>query len=303
MLSLPNKGFVPVMIFFALWMAPILCGASPIGKIAWVNMSEDLKRLVVRGEGELPYPVISKMPRSSKVIMDFPQCSLGDFPRIIKPDKKLSREVRSEKTSSGARVTVDFGDGTIPEHRLRKIGDCIMVLFGEVPAEPAAAPARPPAPVVEQADRAARPQHAAPFSDERSTGTVLIKRARVVDSSIVLDVAPRNRATDVYRVILGLDFRQPGFTTAKIVRVSELVRNSSANGKIRSRSSETSSTGGPMKAPPSPPTESAPQTTRRGPTRVGAYRAADPNAEQSERPGVGLNPILGACSFLLGGAR
>jgi len=305
MLSLRNKGFgfVPVLVSLSLWMGPTLCVASLSAKITNVNVSPDLKRLVVKGEGNLPYPTISQIPRSSKVVMDFPRCSLGDVPRAMRPEGKLAREVRAEQTRSGARITVDFGEGPIPEHRLSKIDDCLMVLFGETPSEPAALPARPQLPVVGETRQEAKPRLAAPVSDESGTASVLIKRARVVNGAIVLDVAPRNKETDVYRVTLGLDFRQPGFTTAKIHRVSALAKESSHKRKLKSPSGEQSSTVVPMLTPSQPPADPTPQTTKRGPTRVGAYRVDHPKAERNVGPRTSSNPILGACAFLLSGSQ
>jgi len=299
----PNKGLVLVLVSLALGMSPILCGASSDAKITYVRLNHDLNRLVVKGEGELGRPSISRMDRSSKLILDFERCGLGDFPRTLKLDKKLVREVRTEKTRLGVRVTVDFGGRPIPEYRFNKIDDCYMILFGDTPAEPAASPSPPQGQVVGHAARSNPPVQAASASVERTTAGVIIKRARVVDGSIVLHVAPQNRATELYRVVLGLDFRQPGFKAAVINRVSAPVRTSSPNDDFRNGPSEDPSPANVVPVPARSPADPPPQTAGRGPTRVGAYRACVPKLGKEIRPAEGLNPILAACTFLLGGSQ
>ena len=112
---------------------------------------------------------------------------------------------------------LDFGGAAAPEHKIRRVGDYLMVFLGDwtpkaaPPKKTAAAPpipARPP--------QVVRPKPNPPTRLALDSSGLTIKSVEVVDGVIVLQVANRTKPAGNYRIDLGINFDQLGFSVANV---------------------------------------------------------------------------------------
>ena len=130
------------------------CGSTGLaaGKIADVKISPDLKRVVVKCEGLVDQRMSSSIQRSSLLVIDIAGAGLGDIERSTRSGREAGLEVRVSKTNSGARMVLDFGGAAVPEHKIRRVGDYLMVFLDQwtpkaaAPTKTAATPPRPAQP-------------------------------------------------------------------------------------------------------------------------------------------------------------
>ena len=149
MLSLKQTNCLAVIaIIFAM---VLFCESTGLaaGKIADVKISPDLKRVIVKCEGPVDERTSSSIQRSSLLVIDVAGADLGDVERSTRAGREAGLEVRVSKTHSGARLVLDFGGAAVPEHKIRRVGDYLMVFLGDwtpkaaLPKKTAAAPSPP----------------------------------------------------------------------------------------------------------------------------------------------------------------
>src|SRR5208337_3989676 len=95
---------IPVIFAMAICARPVLAA----GKIADVKISPDLKRVIVKCEGQIDERVSASIVRSSLLVVDVAGAALGDVERSTRAGQGAGLEVRVSKTSSGARMVLDF---------------------------------------------------------------------------------------------------------------------------------------------------------------------------------------------------
>jgi hypothetical protein len=193
------------------------------GRIDDVKITPDLKRVIVKCGGPVDEKMSSSVQRSSLLVIDLPGAVLGDVERSTRTGREAGLEVRVSKTHSGARLVLDFGGAAAPEHKIRRVGDYLMVFLGEwtpkavPPKKTLAAPTVRPAPPAQ----AARPKPNPPAKLALNSSSLTIKSVEVIDGVIVLQVANLTKPAGNYRVELGINFDQPGFSVANIQPIEE----------------------------------------------------------------------------------
>lgn len=203
----------------ALMAAPGLCDAArAAGLITDVNISPDFKRLTIETEGSVGEPSLFEIDGPPRLVIDFDDGDLGDAPRKTELKNKPVREIRTGRLQQGARVVVEFGRYEIPEYRIKKIGACYIVFFGRFRQLPRADSDTDAAvrSISRDPNRVARSPSASIHSEPGSK--LFIKSAEAIGDLIVLEVFERGNPSRSYRVDIGIDLDQRGFTTANIRR-------------------------------------------------------------------------------------
>ncbi len=211
---------IAVMFGIATCERPVLAA----GKIADVKISPDLKRVIVKCEGRIDERVSASIVRSSLLVIDFVGAALGDVERSTRAGQGAGLEARVSKISSGVRLVLDFGGAAAPEHKIRRVGDYLMVFLGEWTPKEAA-------PIKTAVPNPSRPSGQRPQVAQLKTNPPVklgldslgftIKSVEVVDGVIVLQVANRTNSAGNYRIELGINFDQLGFSVANIHPINE----------------------------------------------------------------------------------
>ncbi len=222
MLSLKQTNYLVVIaIIFAV---VFFCESTGLaaGKIEGVKISPDLKRVIVKYKGPVDERMSSSVQRSSLLVIDLAGAILGDVERCTRAGREAGLEVRVSKTNSGARLVLDFGGAAVPEHKIRRVGDYLMVFLREWTPK-----AAPPAKIAATPLRLAKPAQATPPKPDPPARLALdssgltIKSVEVVDGLIVLQVANRTKPAGNYRIDLGINFDQLGFSVANVQSIDE----------------------------------------------------------------------------------
>lgn len=226
-------------IYFSLVMAAALIAlntgisqAVPPGNITQVTASPDARRVTVKCDGMMGPHTVSTGSNPSRLIIDVEGMGISKSPQINAATKGSGLDVRVGKSSSGARVVLDFGTSVIPSHKIRRLGNYLLVFLqewepkvGPPPrVEPRIEPLMEPrvetrvekrrTPISNGAVRVAGSKNKRPY--EGGSPELSIKSAAVVDGLIVLTVAHRDNPGVTYRIDLGVDIHKLGFSTAKI---------------------------------------------------------------------------------------
>jgi hypothetical protein len=219
-----KHSFLPVLI--AAMFAVAICEPPVLaaGKIDDVKISPDLKRVTVKCEGHVDKSVSATVVRSSLLVIDFVGAALGDVERSARAGQGAGLEARVSKINSGVRLVLDFGGVAVPEHKIRRVGDYFMVFLGEWTPKEAAPPKtaasntnRPSA----QRPQVAQPQMRPPVRLGLDSSGFTVKSVEVVDGVIILQVANRTNPGGNYRIELGINFDQLGFSVANIQPINE----------------------------------------------------------------------------------
>lgn len=202
------------------------------GTISDVRISPDLKRVLVKCEGPVGERISSSVQRSSLLVIDLAGADLGDVERSTRAGREAGLEVRVSKTHSGARLVLDFGGAAAPEHKIRKVGDYLMVFLDQwtpkaaAPKKTAVTSPRP----ASHAPQAARPKPNPPARLASNSSGLTIKSVEVVDGVIVLQVANGTKPAGNYRIDLGINFDQLGFSVANVQPINEFRKPTALGG-------------------------------------------------------------------------
>jgi len=190
--------------------------AIPNGKITEVSVSQDLRRVTIKSDGLIGPHTVSTGHNPSRLIIDVEGAGMAKPPQVNGVSRASSLAVRVAKTQSGASVVLDFGASSLPAHKIRRLGNYLLVFLQEW--EPKPAPLARSAP--EKESIRDRPAHVVRCKTERpydaSASELSIKSAAVVDGLIVITLASRDNPGVTYRIDLGVDFEKLGFSTARI---------------------------------------------------------------------------------------
>jgi hypothetical protein len=188
-----------------------------------VQVSPDLKRVVVRAQDSIRDYSSFSLHRPSRLVIDMPGCGSGDIHRIDPPGKPGALGVRVSGTRSGARLVLDFKGGPVPAHRITRMDNCLLVFLSDWSVAATASSSKhasvgeeAPLPV-QRSLRRARPAER-PFTErvKQHTGDISIKSAEVVNGIIVLQVAENKNPDRIYRIELGVNLDTLGFDSAGI---------------------------------------------------------------------------------------
>jgi hypothetical protein len=231
MISSSTKIVLVALGAFLLLAGPVSGSGIPWGKIDDVKLSPNGRRVSIQVEGHVEHPRTLVKRNPSRLIIDFETAKMESVPTPMVIDHRPIREIRLGKLKKGTRVVLDFGGYSVPDYGIRRLGDYYIIflgqskLLGKASAKPARTAPRSGRVAKKQVQRSKIPGHWA--AEPATSGTRLkIGSARVVDGMIVLHVSDMNRPSRTYRIKLGVDLDQAGFTTAVI---RPLRRKSSAS--------------------------------------------------------------------------
>ncbi len=216
-----------------------VCGAQQAGRIVDIKLSPDQRRLVVQCEGPIGSHEVRALKTPSSLVIDLHSTQVGQAPGAMKLEHGPIREIRTVRQNSDARVVVDFGEHPVPEHKVRKIGDCLIVFLGEFgPVRAAASVPSAPGAIGNKQERvtpqAPRVQVRAPGNESPKakltsritdpkqprhtidSTKLFVKSARVVNGSIQMEVAEKHNPRKAYLISLGVDWERLGLKTAEI---------------------------------------------------------------------------------------
>jgi hypothetical protein len=243
-------------------------------RITDVKVTSDLRRVIVRCDGEIGDYHMFSMGGPSRLVIEIPGATLGDVDRVIPAAETGGLTIRLGLGESGPRVVADFGGSQLPEHKIMKIGSCLLIMLAEWTPEKAVQwsasagnAGNPPPPTPR---RKTRVQPSPPSSEHRSAdlSDLIIKSADVIDGEIVLKVVHRERPGVIFQIRLGVDFDRLGFSAASIQPMQD-----------RSRPRADSS-----KDKPEPPGRDA-AAARVGPRRVPSPHTAGAQGSDGGRDG------------------
>jgi len=200
-------------------LVAIISGSSqaiPAGKITEVTVSPDLRRVTIKSDGVIGPHTASIADNPSRLIVDVKSVDVAKNLQMRGLSKAAGLSVRVAKQQSGARVVLDFGTSVLPQHKIRRLGNYLLVFLQEWGSKPMpwsqAGRQKPPLP--DKPEPMVRHKIEKPHNV--SPSEVSIKSAEVVDGLVVLTLISRQNPDVTYRVDLGVDFEKLGFSTARI---------------------------------------------------------------------------------------
>jgi hypothetical protein len=204
------------------------------GEVSDITVTPDGRRVAIKSESRMGSYTEQVVTNPSRLVIDIAETGMSQLPRISGLARDSSLNIRTAKTASGARVVLDFGSQPVPDHKIVKMSNYLLVFLGQgsvqedgqprprpervKPKETASAPTAPSV-------RAQRPKRL-PAAAAPNASDLSIQSAEIIDGLIVLKVASKTNPAMVYRVDLGVDFGQMGFSTARIAPVQEIARSS-----------------------------------------------------------------------------
>jgi hypothetical protein len=197
--------------------------AFAANKITDLKVSSDSRRVVVTCDGPMIPAGVCRLEGPSKLAIDIPGIGLGDIAQSVQSSEGPSLEARVARTPSGVRLVLDFGEKPVPEHKIRRLENCLMVLlspWATVPNESWSAPAGDHSPPPPPTPRVPKQRERKPPSVS-SHGVMEIKSAEVVNGLIVLKVVRKDNPARVYRIDLGVNLDKSGFNSANIYPAKE----------------------------------------------------------------------------------
>jgi len=233
------------------------------GRVAEVNVSADVRRVTIRTEGHVGSHAESTVANPSRLVIDISGANLAKPLTVTGAGRERGLAIRAAKSESGVRIVLDFGGSPIPEYRIRRVGNHLLVFFREwepkagagtvTGLEPTASKELEPVAKAwpggangwrtsahaarrEEVGRTlAANNHRIDTMEPRqrtvesgqadeASGELFIKSAEVNDGVIVLHVAKRSHPSKVYRIDLGVDLSELGLRIAKISEVVDAAK-------------------------------------------------------------------------------
>lgn len=186
------------------------------GKISEVSVSPDMRRVTIKSDGVIGPHTVTTANNPSRLMIDVEGADIARPPQVNGTSKPAALVVKVVKNPSGARVVLDFGASRLPGHKIRRLGNYLLVFLQEW--EPKPSPSCRIAPEKECSSDQNVPvvRRKIENPSDAPTSELSIKSARVVDGLIVLTLASRDNPGVTYRIDLGVDFEKLGFNTARI---------------------------------------------------------------------------------------
>ncbi|MBI5569225.1 MAG: hypothetical protein HY914_04695 [Desulfomonile tiedjei] len=201
-------------------LAGILANGAAFGagNITDVKVSPDLRRVVVSCDGPMSEQGTFTLDPPSRLVIDIPGIGPGDVEAKSGHGPGAGLGVEVSKGRSGARLTLDFRGAAVPEHKIQRLGNCLLVFLKpwtptRVASTPKPAAVRPSA---RNALAKAPHQRLQRAVSTVAAGGLTVESAEVVNGTIVLKVASKDRPDQTFRINLGIDFDRLGFNEASI---------------------------------------------------------------------------------------
>lgn len=195
-------------------------------KITGIKVTQDLRRLVIQCDGEIPAYRLFPLEHPSRLVIEMPGIVLGESDRLLTREETGGLEIRVGETKSGTRVVADFGKTALPEHKIIKIGNSLLVMLADWTPEkysPWSTSARASRSAQAVSDRNSEVlQRPSPVGPVATPGEdLIIKSAEVLNGVIVLKVSHRSNPNAVYQIRLDVDFGRLGFSAASVQSMSQ----------------------------------------------------------------------------------
>jgi hypothetical protein len=194
------------------------------GEISDITVTPDGRRIAIRSNASMGSYTEDVIANPARLIIDIAGTSISSLPSISGLAEGSMLNIRTGNTTSGARVVLDFGNRPVPDHRIVKMNNYLLVLLAQAASQEALLAK----PSVERLG----PEDTAPAVPKRTfrakriaadaapnTSDLTIRSARVVDGIIVLKLASKTNPAMAYKVDLGVDLRHMGFSTARITPI------------------------------------------------------------------------------------
>jgi hypothetical protein len=261
-------------------------------KIVDVKISPDARRVIVTADGAMIPAGICRLEGTSKLAIDIPGIGLGDVERSIRSSAKPGLMVNVSRTVSGVRLELDFGNSPVPEHKIRRMENCLVLLLS--PWTAAASPEEWSAPAGDHGPPTPT-EPAVPRKKQRHIKSgghpadLEVKSAEVNNGVIVLTVAKGDNPDRLYRIDLGVDLEQSGFHAASIRRVKDQdpAAAQRSGGKSRTAAHPVPPRGA-AKPALYPPSVQAVQPAGAGPTAQGSPAPAEAEMNADQHSSVSL---------------
>ncbi|MFH0822733.1 MAG: hypothetical protein V2B18_08265, partial [Pseudomonadota bacterium] len=189
--------------------------ATEIGRITDVTPSIDCKRLIIKFEGDIGPFATKKSDSPSQLSIEFEAAGLQVPKDIAKLQGKPIQEIKGLKHREGSRILIDFGRMAVPEFRVAKFDNHLVVFFSEfVPA----ALSQPRSPAIKGRAQAAGARTAPKTSGRIATAEkpsdLMVKSAEFFNGVLKVELAAKKNPEKAWRVDVGIDVGQPGFTSS-----------------------------------------------------------------------------------------
>lgn len=227
----PSLGLMVVLV-----SALLCCGAgsSYAGIITEIKLSPDSQRLIIRSQGDVGSLVAKPLRNPSRLALDFDEAQVKNLPSVLTFNDRLIPRIRIANFKRGCRIVADFGRYAVPEHKIRRIDDYVIVFLGKFrPAayddEPAQSSSMHKGSQISKPDRLleidsknsaskARRRRTS-ISNAQNGASFFLKSAKVVRDRIVLEVFDSKDHNRPYVVNLDLDLSNRGFNGATIIPI------------------------------------------------------------------------------------
>jgi hypothetical protein len=208
------------------------CIAPPISaaEISEITVTPDGKRVAIKSESRMGKHTEQVVGNPSRLIIDVNGTGVSKLPPISGVTNRSAMDIRTAKTASGARVVLDFGRQSVPDYKVLRMDNYLLVFLGQgtasggqdPPSKPERVQTRPKEPQSIPVAVMPRKKLSVDSATEGSGGSDLfIQSAEVKDGLIILKVCGKTDPFTVYRIDLGVDFKQLGFSTARVSPVRE----------------------------------------------------------------------------------
>jgi hypothetical protein len=226
---------ITIAALVSLMLTAVCVGQSfAAGEVSDITVTPDGRRVAIKSESRMGSYTEQVVANPSRLVIDIAGTGVSQLPRISGLTSDSSLNIRTAKTASGGRVVLDFGSQPVPDHKIVKMNNYLLVFLGQPSVQEEAQPRQRTerikpkeivsAPAVAPV-RAQRPKRL-PAAPVPNASDLSIQSAEIIDGLIVLRVASKANPATVYRVDLGVDFGQMGFSTARIAPVQEIARSS-----------------------------------------------------------------------------
>jgi hypothetical protein len=206
------------------------------GELSEITATPDGRRIAITSDSPMGRFTEQVVANPARLVIDIDGIGVSQLPRISGLPRDASLNIRTAKTASGARVVLDFGGHPVPNHKMLKMGRSLIVTFNqavtqqEVQVRPRVERPRPRETVAAVAAVPVHPPRIKKPAVGRAPNPtdLSVQSAEIVDGLIVLKLTSKTNPGTTYRVDLGVDFQQMGFSTARIVPVQEAARSSAS---------------------------------------------------------------------------
>lgn len=210
----------------------LVCIAGPVaaGEISEITVTPDGRRVAIKSESRMGRHTEQVAGNPSRLIIDVSGTGITKVPRISGVTDRSPMDIRAAKTASGARVVLDFGRQPVPDHKVLRMDNYLIVFLGQGTARMESDARLRPERIQPKEPQAvpvvSMPRKKLPANDVPDASDLSIQSAEIIDGLIVLKVSNKSDPSRAYKIDLGVDFRQLGFSTARISPLREIVGSS-----------------------------------------------------------------------------